>query len=54
MHNVCTGHLVCKQLMILHLSSYSSTQRYTIMFTFHVALNKIAQPEASSVMIVMG
>lgn len=31
----------------------SSTQRYTIMFAFHVALNKITQPEASSVVMTV-
>lgn len=29
-------------------SSYSSTRRYTMMFAFHVALNKTAQPDASA------
>lgn len=52
MHIVYTWQLACRDLrMILNFSS-SSTQRYAMMFPYHAALNKTAQPEAPSVMTV--
>lgn len=35
------------------LVQFTAVLRYTNMFAFHVALNKITQPEASSVIMIV-